>query len=213
MEVFPSILSVDFGNIEKEVKNLETCKADDLHIDIMDGHFVKNFSMGEKMVSTIKRNCKLFLDVHLMIYSPFYYVERFIAAGADMVTIHFEATEDIEDTLNYIKKSGKKAGLAFNPKTSVSMVEKYVDKCDLILFMAVEPGFDGQTFIDATLEKIRFTRELVDKLPGVKPKIQVDGGINDKAAKRCKEAGCDILVSGSYIFSGDVLERIRELKK
>ena len=158
IKVYPSILSADFSNLEREVKFLEKIGADGIHIDIMDGHFVKNFSIGPDVVAAVNRSTNLFLDVHLMIYNPFDYIERFIEAGADMVTIHFEATESIEDTLNYIRRSGKKAGLCFNPETSISMVPKYLDKCDSILFMTVHPGFAAQSFIPKVLEVEIFKR-------------------------------------------------------
>jgi ribulose-phosphate 3-epimerase len=181
------------------------------------------------VVAAVNKSTNLFLDVHLMIYSPFDYIERFIEAGADMITIHFEATEDVEDTLNYIRRSGKKAGLCFNPETSLSMVPKYLDKCDSILFMTVHPGFAGQGFIPKVLEKIEFTRKLCDKLgiyeggesfedvreaKNKKPfEIQVDGGIDLETGKRCVDMGANVLVSGSFLYSQkDMKKTILDLK-
>jgi ribulose-phosphate 3-epimerase len=222
IKVYPSILSADFANLERDVKFLEEIGADGIHLDVMDGHFVKNFSIGPDVVAAVNRSTNLFLDVHLMIYNPFDYVERFIEAGADMVTIHFEATEDVEDTLNYIRRCGRKAGLCFNPETSLSMVPKYLDKCDSILFMTVHPGFAAQNFIPSVLEKIEFTRKLCDKLQiyeggksfeevkkeEKKPfEIQVDGGINLENGKRCVDAGANFLVSGSFLY------KQRDMKK
>lgn len=214
-KIFPSILAADFGHLADEAKRLEDAGADGIHIDIMDGHFVPNLSIGPKMVAAINKETSLFLDVHLMMYNPFDYIERFVEVGADMISFHFEATEEIEDVLEYIRRCGKKAALAFNPETSISMVPKYLDKCDAILFMSVHPGFGGQSFISEVLEKIQFTRDLCNKLDirsggeiekGGKNKlppfdIQVDGGINMETGRSCIEAGANMLVSGDYLFS------------
>lgn len=228
IKIFPSFLSADFAHVANEAKRLEDAGADGIHIDIMDGHFVPNFAMGPKMVSAINRSTSLFLDVHLMIYNPFDYIERFIESGADMITFHLEATENVADILEYIRRCGKKAALAINPETSASLVLKYLDKCDAILFMSVNPGFGGQKFIPKVLEKIEFTRQMCQKLSigqggitskkgekkGVPPfDIQVDGGINLETAKLCVEKGANILSSGSYLFSQrDLKNAIAELK-
>jgi len=188
IKVAPSILACDFAHLYDEVKKIENSSADAIHLDIMDGHFVPNITIGPKIVAAVRRSTKLFLDVHLMIYNPFDYIEKFIEAGADLITFHFEATEDIEDTLNYIRKCGKKAGLAFNPETSFSLAIKYLEKCDLVLFMSVHPGFGGQKFITSALEKIEFAKKLKDDM-NLNYDIQVDGGINDQTAMRCKKKG------------------------
>ncbi len=216
IKINPSILSGDFGRLADEAKRLEQAGADGIHIDIMDGHFVPNLTLGPKAVGAINRATSLFLDVHLMIYNPFDYIEMFIYEGADRITFHFEATEDVEDTLAFIRKCGKKAGLAFRPETSFSMIPKYLYQCDMVLLMTVSPGFGGQKFMPEVLEKIRLTREYCNRNAiredGIVAKegmragslppfnIQVDGGINAETGKQCIEAGANILVSGNYLF-------------
>lgn len=217
IKIAPSILAGDFGYLAEEAKKIEDSEADWLHIDIMDGHFVSNLTMGPQAVAAINRSTKMFLDVHLMIYNPYDYIERFVEAGADLISFHFEATEDVEETLKFIRKCGIKAGLAFNPETSESMIPKYLDKCDMILLMTVHPGFGGQPFMTEVLEKVRFTRDLCTKLDvragGVTPRpgstkeeslppfdIQVDGGINQHTARECIDAGANVIVAGTHLF-------------
>jgi len=201
----PSILSGDFGCLGEEARKIEKAGADAIHIDIMDGHFVPNLTLGPKAVGAINRATPLFLDVHLMIYNPFDYIESFAEQGADRITIHFEATEDVEETLLFIRRCGKKAGLAFRPETSFSMIPKYLDLCDMILLMTVSPGFGGQEFMPEVIEKIELTREFCDKyqnrnknLPPFE--IQVDGGINLETGRDCVKAGANVLVSGNFLY-------------
>lgn len=216
IKINPSILSGDFGRLAEEAKRLEQAGADGIHIDIMDGHFVPNLTLGPRAVGAINRATSLFLDVHLMIYNPFDYIEMFVQEGADRITFHFEATEDVEDTLAFIRKCGIKAGLAFRPETSFSMIPKYLYQCDMVLLMTVSPGFGGQKFMPEVLEKIHLTREYCNRnaireggiilkegmrADSLSPfDIQVDGGINAETGKECVKAGANVLVSGNYIF-------------
>ena len=210
IKVEPSILAADFGHIASEVKKITEAGADAMHIDIMDGHFVPNLSMGPKMVAAINRETDLFLDVHLMMYNPYDYIERFVEAGADRITFHIEATEDVEETLTFIRRCNVKAGLAFCPETGQELVVKYLDQCDLVLLMTVRPGFGGQAFLPEVLEKIRFTHKMCAGLPC---DIQVDGGIDDKTAPLCIEAGANVLVAGTYLFKApDMKQAIRGLR-
>lgn len=219
VQICPSILSGDFGCLADEAKRLEAAKADAIHIDIMDGHFVPNLTLGPKAVSAIRKATKLFLDVHIMIYNPFDYVEPFVAAGADRITFHFEATEDVEDTITFIRRCGKKAGLAFRPETSFSMIPKYLPQCDMILLMTVSPGFGGQKFMPEVVEKIRLAREFCERngigQGGIAKQghafppfdIQVDGGITNETGRICVEAGANILVSGNFLYSQPDLKK------
>lgn len=220
IKVCPSILAGDFGRVYDEAKRIEDSGADRLHIDVMDGHFVPNLTIGPQVCAAINRATDMYLDVHLMMYNPYDYIERFIEAGADRLTFHFEATEDVEDTLLYIRRCNRHAGLAFCPETSASFVTRYLDKCDLILMMTVHPGFGGQAFMPEVLEKIQFVRNTCNQLNiregGVTPEkgskedkelgelpIQVDGGINHETAKECIEAGATELVAGTFLFTSE----------
>ena len=225
IKIEPSILSADFGRLADEAKRLEQAGADAIHIDVMDGHFVPNLTFGPRAVAAINRATPIFLDVHLMIYNPYNFVETFVEAGADRITFHFEATEDVEETLAFIRRCGVRAGVSFRPETSFSMIPKYLPLCDQVLLMTVNPGFGGQLFMPKILEKIRLTREFCDRngirQGGVKlPKepaldfppydIKVDGGINLETARICVDAGANVLVSGNYLFSQKDLKKAIE---
>jgi ribulose-phosphate 3-epimerase len=226
IRVYPSILSGDFGKLAEEAKRIELAGADAIHIDIMDGHFVPNLTLGPKAVAAINRATPLFLDVHVMIYNPYDYVEAFVASGADRITFHFEATEDVEETIEFIRRCGIKAGVAFRPETSFEMIPKYLTKCDLVLLMTVSPGFGGQPFLKEGLDKVKLTREYCDrhriKQGGIVSSaslppfdIQVDGGINAETGAACVQAGANVLVSGDYLFqkAPSLKVGIEQLKK
>jgi len=206
IKVCPSILAGDFGKIYDEARRIEDSGADRLHIDVMDGHFVPNITVGPQVVAAINRATDMFLDVHLMIYDVFSYVEAFVQAGADRLTFHFEATEDVEDTLEFIRKCNIEAGLAFCPETSISFAPKYLDKCDMMLLMTVNPGFGGQKFMPEVLEKIAFLRQATDTLKMKDFPIQVDGGINRETAAESVAAGATEIVAGTFLFKADSMK-------
>lgn len=208
--ISPSILSADFSNLEKDIISVERAGAEWLHIDVMDGHFVPNITIGVPVVKSIRKITNLLLDVHLMIENPEKYIKPFADAGADIITFHYEATkEKTEEVIKLIKSCGLKAGLSIKPMTKPEEIEKYISLADLILVMTVEPGFGGQKFMD----------ECAKKLPYIKSRqsensfLQVDGGINDVTSKICVSAGANSLVAGNYIFKSDNVESaIRSLR-
>jgi len=209
--ISPSILSADFANLERDIKLVENAGADWIHVDVMDGHFVPNITIGVPVVASIKKITNLPLDVHLMIENPQKYVEAFAKAGADILTFHYEAMdseEDIRQLVAQIKSLGMKAGMSIKPKTSPKEIYKYLDDLDLLLVMTVEPGFGGQSFMEDCAEKIKLIREQNSSII-----VQVDGGINDKTGKICKNYGANSLVAGNYIYkSPNVKEAIHLLR-
>ncbi len=208
--ISPSILSADFANLERDIKAVEKYGADWLHIDVMDGHFVPNITIGVPVVKSIKAVTTLPLDVHLMIENPEKYIESFANAGADIITFHYEAAKDkIKDVINLIKSYKVKAGISIKPKTLPEEIIKYIDLADMILVMTVEPGFGGQKFMSACAEKIPVIKEYApeDLI------IQVDGGINAETARVCTEYGANSLVAGNYIYkSADIKSAIESLR-
>ena len=208
--VSPSILSADFANLQSEVEDLEKAGADWIHIDVMDGHFVPNLTIGAPVVKAIKPHTNIPLDVHLMIENPQNYIDDFAKAGSDLITFHYEATQDMtEDVISHIKSHGVLVGLSVKPKTEPQEILKYLLMVDMVLIMTVEPGFGGQAFMKECAEKIPVIKQNApDNLI-----IQVDGGINEETAKICKDLGATSLVAGSYIFnSPDMKEAIKSLK-
>lgn len=201
--VSPSILSADFANLERDIKRVEECGADWLHVDVMDGHFVPNITIGVPVVASIKKVSGIPLDVHLMIENPERYIEPFANTGADILTVHYEAVQNIKEIVNLIKSFGIKAGLSIKPKTDPYKILEYLPCLDLILVMTVEPGFGGQSFM----------RDCAEKIPVIKEHakedliIQVDGGINAETAKICTNYGANSLVAGNYIYKSDDMQK------
>ena len=210
MIIAPSILSSDFANLETEIKRLEENGADWVHVDVMDGHFVPNLTIGAPVVKAIKPVTKLPMDVHLMIENPAKYVKDFALAGADIITFHYEATKETTfDVINIIKSYGAKVGISIKPKTPVSAIRPYLDMVDLVLIMSVEPGFGGQKFMEDCADKIIEVKAYANK----DIIVEVDGGVNAQTAEHCRKCGADALVAGNYVFSsGDMKEAIASLR-
>ncbi len=209
--ISPSILSADFANLERDIKLVENNGADWIHIDVMDGHFVPNITIGVPVVKSIRRITDLPFDVHLMIENPEKYIEPFASAGADIITFHYEAvqTEKINEIINNIKSFGIKAGISIKPKTTPDVLFPYLDEVDMVLVMTVEPGFGGQQFMNDCAEKIKIIKEHAPQ----NLIIQVDGGINDKTAEICTKYGANCLVAGNYIYKSDSIKNsINKLK-
>ena len=214
VKISPSILSADFGKLGNEIQDLEKAGADFIHIDVMDGHFVPNITIGPEVINKLRKYTSLPFDVHLMISPVDNFIKNFVDAGADIITIHPEATNDLVSSIKKIKSYNIKAGVSLNPETLVDKVLPVLNSIDLVLVMSVNPGFAGQTFIKETLEKIKILRKMIDSKK-FKTQIEIDGGINFKNGKMAKEAGADILVSGTTIFKenkGNLKKNIQLLK-
>ena len=214
IQISPSILSADFSQLGNEIKRLEDAGADMIHVDVMDGHFVPNLTIGPPVIKALRKYTGLTFDVHLMISPVHQYIQNYAEAGADIITIHPEATENLKDSITLIKKFGKKVGVSLNPKTEIEILINEIQKIDLVLIMSVNPGFGGQKFMPEVLDKIKKLKKIKDD-NDYKFEIEVDGGINFSNSKMVLEAGADILVSGTTIFkenNGNIKINIEKLK-
>jgi ribulose-phosphate 3-epimerase len=214
IQISPSILSADFSQLGNEIKRLEEGGADLIHVDVMDGHFVPNLTIGPPVIKALKKNCSIKFDVHLMISPVHKYIDAYADAGADIITIHPEATDDLSASIKKIKDLGKKVGVSLNPETKVSIIKDHLDQIDLVLIMSVNPGFGGQKFMPEVLDKIKELKN-IQKEKNLNFDIEIDGGINFENSKIAIEAGANILVSGTTIFksnNGDIKKNIDLLK-
>jgi len=211
IKISPSILSADFSILGDEIKSLEKAGADLIHVDVMDGHFVPNITMGPPIIKMVRKCTKLPFDVHLMISPVEKYIKAFAEAGADIITIHPEATDNLKRAVGAIKSLGKKAGVSLNPKTPISALMDVINDIDLILIMSVNPGFAGQSFMAEVLPKVTELRKMINDKK-LKIDIEIDGGINFETAPLAVKAGANILVSGTTIFSGSLKDNIQKLR-
>ena len=214
IQISPSILSADFSQLGNEIKKLEKGGADMIHVDVMDGHFVPNLTIGPPVIKALKKNSSMIFDVHLMISPVHKYIDAYADAGADIITIHPEATDDLKLSLSKIKSLGKKVGVSLNPKTKIDIIKKYLDDIDLVLIMSVNPGFGGQKFMPEVLIKIKELKK-IQREKNIDFDIEIDGGINFENSKTVIEAGANILVSGTTVFksnNGDIRKNIELLK-
>ncbi len=214
IQISPSILSADFSQLGNEIKRLEEGGADLIHVDVMDGHFVPNLTIGPPVIEALKKNCSIKFDVHLMISPVHKYIKAYSDAGADIITIHPEATDDLPSSIQKIKDLGKQVGLSLNPETKINVIKDYLNEIDLVLIMSVNPGFGGQKFMPEVLDKIRELKS-IQKKQNIDFDIEIDGGINFENSKIAIEAGANILVSGTTIFksnNGDIKKNIELLK-
>ena len=214
IKISPSILSADFSKLGEEILALEKAGADYIHIDVMDGHFVPNITIGPEVIKRLRPITKLPFDVHLMISPVNNFIKDFADAGADIITFHPEATENISETINLIKKLDKKVGISLKPKSQINLIEDYLSQIDLILIMSVEPGFGGQKFMPEVLDKMKQLKNMIDEKK-LNIDIEIDGGINFNNSKKVKNYGANILVSGSTVFkenNGDLKKNIQLLR-
>ena len=214
IQISPSILSADFSQLGNEIKRLEEGGADMIHVDVMDGHFVPNLTIGPPVIKALRKQCSIKFDVHLMISPVHQYIEAYADAGADIITIHPEATENLEESISKIKSLNKKVGVSLNPESKLDLITNYFEKIDLVLIMSVNPGFGGQKFMPEVLDKVKQLKEIKSKR-NMNFDIEIDGGINFDNCQSAIDAGANILVSGTAVFksnNGDIKKNINLLK-